>query len=663
VKHEFHQPEREQYAIYEDIKLVGDPTSRQSYDTAIWHRLRDGLAKLGLLETRAYKPETILRKIHEVVDASAERRVLILLDEADKFLKADEDKNFAIVSKLKRVMDDTGRRFKVVFAGLHDVQRFQNIPNQPLAHLDSLQVGPLEPQASQELIRQPMEALGFCFADERAVLRILAYTNYHPGLIQLFCRELIRHLRKRRVTELALYPIQQSDIEVVYRRDQVQDEIRKRFSWTLALDQRYRAITLALVFDQMEDRDGYARAYSVAEILEQGQDWWPKGFQDLARDQLQGILGEMCGLGVLVRNVRERCYRLRSPNLVGLMGSSDDIENSLLEISGREPEIETIIPHSHRVPLDDRARQYSPFTHAQANTLREPKFGVGLIFGSEALGLGTVLGATRQFIPEEWTTDGTGAWTETRFVGNSGEAMDQSLRKFLDQHSDHRQLVACRHMRGSSHQLVEQIQAALSFCQRHESSRWQWMRVFLVFDPITTWDWLQMQEDQYTVIEEQADAVVWLRRWDATGLKQRLNQHGKMSSSDDCERLLKETGGWPWLLDWVSDQWNTGNDDPFEGVESLREELEQEGSQLRAQFLSKLGIEEVSLARHVLKVVIDLGSDVPIELLTPDLIAGEPVPSLAECKAAIDYLKGMDLVQVRNDECTAEPFIKRILSL
>jgi hypothetical protein len=662
VEREFHRPEREQYALYEDIKLVGDPTSSEQYDEAIWLRLRDGLSKLGLLETRAYKPETILRKIYEVVDASGDRRVLILLDEADRFLKADENKNFAVVSKLKRVMDDTDRRFKAVFAGLHDVQRFQNIPNQPLAHLDSLQVGPLEPRASQELIHQPMESLGFCFADERAVLRILAYTNYHPGLIQLFCRELIKHLCRRDVNELAPYPIEQSDIEVVYRRDQVRDEIRKRFSWTLALDQRYRAITLALVFDQMEDRDGYAKAYSVAEILEQGQGWWPKGFRGLARDQLQGILGEMCGLGVLVRNARDHRYRLRSPNLVRLMGSEEDIENSLLEISEREPEIETIIPHSHRAPLDDRARQYSCFTHAQADALHDSKFGVGLIFGSEALGLGTVRAATQQFVPEEWTNDGTGAWTEMRFASNSGGAMDQSLSRFLERHSDHQQLIACRFMRGSSHQLVEQVRAALHFCRRHESSRRQWMRVYLVFNPVTMWEWLQVQTDDRAAVEEQADAVVWLCRWDVNGLKQRLNQHGKMSSSEDCKELLVKTGGWPWLLDQVSDRWTPGNDDPFEGVTPVWEELEDDESRLRTQFVSKLGIEGVRLAHRVLEVIIDQGPGVPIELLTPDLVAGVPVPSADDCRAARDYLIGMDLVQVHNRECTAEPAVERLLS-
>ena len=39
------------------------------------------------------------------------------------------------LSRLKELMEDTGRAFKVVFAGLHNVQRMYRQPNSPLAHL------------------------------------------------------------------------------------------------------------------------------------------------------------------------------------------------------------------------------------------------------------------------------------------------------------------------------------------------------------------------------------------------------------------------------------------------------------------------------------------------------------------------------------------------
>ena len=137
------------------------------------------------------------------MDERPERRVLMLFDEADNFLDADAKDQFQVVERLRTLMLDTERRFKVIFAGLHNVQRFQGIPNQPLAQFGTpLLVGPLEPSAAQQLVCEPLEVLGYRFDDDDAgtVLRILSYTNYHPGLIQLFCHELLKRLQQRRTS-------------------------------------------------------------------------------------------------------------------------------------------------------------------------------------------------------------------------------------------------------------------------------------------------------------------------------------------------------------------------------------------------------------------------------------------------------------------------------
>jgi hypothetical protein len=94
-------------------------------------------------------------------------------------------------------MGDTNRRFRVIFVGLHNAQRFQGIPNQLLAHFgDPLAVGPLEAKAALELVHEPLQVLGFQFADDSVPLRMLSYTNYHPSLIQLFCQELLQRLHR-----------------------------------------------------------------------------------------------------------------------------------------------------------------------------------------------------------------------------------------------------------------------------------------------------------------------------------------------------------------------------------------------------------------------------------------------------------------------------------
>lgn len=668
VAREFHQPNKEQYSLYEDIKLVGDPTSGQNYDELLWRRLRDGLSRLGLLDMRAETSATILRKIREAMDAVPHRQVLVLLDEADKFLQADEAKNFRIVSELKQIMDDTNRRFKIVFAGLHDVQRFQNIPNQPLAHLPSLKVGPLEPHAAQQLIRFPMKALGFRFADIRPILRILAYTNYHPGLIQLFCHELLDLLREQPATSLGPRMIEHTDIERVYRKDNVRDEMRKRFDWTLALDRRYKAIAYALIYDQMEDRDGYGKAYSLAAMLDLGRYWWIKGFGELTRNQFEGILLEMCGLGVLVRNTHDHRYHLRSPNLVRLMGPQKDIEDTLLELSAYEPEMDSIIPDSHRAPLDETARRYSPFTYAQSSILRNQSFGVGLVFGSEALGLRAVPDASQKFIPTNETGLIDGEWEELRFAGNSGGAIEQSLQKFLKQHDNTSRLVTLRHMAGSPRQLVEQVEAALSFCKQYDRRRRQWMRVILLFDTVSTWEWLNLTSDTRSDLESLVDATVWLTRWDSIGIRQRLDQHGKISSPENCQRLLDRTGGWPWLLDKVSECWTEGTDNPLEGTESLWQTLEEPDDDLRTQFLVALGLGTAVAADNILGFIAS-NMSVPSDYILLEMMDEQHGFSEQECVTAVEYLRRLGMIDVymnpenQENEIRVEPVVKKLLNI
>src|SRR5439155_7014698 len=118
-------------------------------------------------------------------------------------------------------------------------------------------------------------------------LRILSYTNYHPGLIQLFCQALLKRLQGN-VENDPPYKIQQNDVEAVYRDPQVQDSIRERLDWTLALDDRYRAIAWSMVVDQMQPRDGYGRGYSPNELLTIVRKNWASGFASLGLDDFRG---------------------------------------------------------------------------------------------------------------------------------------------------------------------------------------------------------------------------------------------------------------------------------------------------------------------------------------------------------------------------------------
>jgi hypothetical protein len=267
VQRKFHNPERGQFAIYEDIHLIGDPMSEKDYRTEIAERLVNALRNGGVIEQSKQTIDIVKLSdllIHQI--KSKGWRVILLIDESDMFLEADASRRFSVVTTLKRVMDQTDRMFKVVFAGLHHVQQFTKTSNQPLAHLGdagAIMIGPLEPIPAIELIEKPLHSLGYVFGkpgkeDTSLIAHILSYTNYHPGLLQLFGQSLADHLNQKSYGTLQPpYSITRSDIEAVYRTAKVRDMIRDRFNITLALDERYEAITLSLILEQRDEKNGF----------------------------------------------------------------------------------------------------------------------------------------------------------------------------------------------------------------------------------------------------------------------------------------------------------------------------------------------------------------------------------------------------------------------
>ncbi len=88
--------------------------------------------------------ETLEDRVQSWFAKDKARRIVLLLDESDRFLEADAKTAYENVDGLKGLMDKTDRRFKIVFAGLHDVQRTSKSVNSPLAHfVDPVCVGPL----------------------------------------------------------------------------------------------------------------------------------------------------------------------------------------------------------------------------------------------------------------------------------------------------------------------------------------------------------------------------------------------------------------------------------------------------------------------------------------------------------------------------------------
>lgn len=265
----FHSPSSGHFAKWIDLRAEGIGVSRAASE--VWITLHEKLKEMGVLDARIAAPvpgkkqgvEGVIRGIREFLTANSDRRVLLLLDEADRFFEQDGRNDFEDTRRLKQLMDETGRRFKVVFAGLHNVLRMTERPNHPLAHFgEPIEIGPLregeEVREAADLIRRPMAAAGFEFESRALVIRILAQTNYYPSLIQLYCSHLLRHMlnqvASRQRPNGPRYVVTDRDIEQVYSSDALRDEIRAKFRLTLQLDPRYEVVAYAMALDLLKSR-------------------------------------------------------------------------------------------------------------------------------------------------------------------------------------------------------------------------------------------------------------------------------------------------------------------------------------------------------------------------------------------------------------------------
>ncbi len=151
-------------------------------------------------------------------------------------------------------MDSTDRRFKVVFAGLHQVQRFSRLSNVPLAHGGEELIGPLKPAEAQRLVVEPMAAFGYRFERPELVWRVLAATNYQACLVQIFCERLVTALREKPLGS-AQWPITvtEEDIRAVAGSAEVHRRIAERLRLTINLEDRYRVLALTIALRSQAD--------------------------------------------------------------------------------------------------------------------------------------------------------------------------------------------------------------------------------------------------------------------------------------------------------------------------------------------------------------------------------------------------------------------------
>ncbi|MHB9108548.1 MAG: AAA family ATPase [Armatimonadota bacterium] len=645
IERRFHNPGEGRYARVKNIYNVGRPTEPVGM---IWQHLYEALVDLGLANrSRAQASRRLVMDgIRNALKEKSDRRIILMLDEADKFLEADSKSGFSIVSDLEQLMNDTERRFKVIFAGLNSVMRYQAMLNQPLSRLGSICVTPFPATIAQKLVREPLEALGYEIPDE-AVLRILSYTNYHPGILQYVCHQLVAQFQQPGI-DGPPFRITLADIEQVYNQN-VREFIKERFDLTLRLDARYAIVAYAMIFDQMmsQIRDSYAREYSVPAILELVADFWQRGQELPDTLTLKGVLEEMRGLGVLVRTAQGH-YRLRSPNMVRLIGDENEILEHLQELSESESEAVDPVDHVHQC-TNRVACTYSPLSCTQEKLIALPGLGVGLLFASEALGLRQLPGLLENYIPVD--EDEVPPCAEVPGKVQSGRYFVNWLTEFLNKHRKSDRLLVYRTMLPVDSNPVELVREAMSFCRQRDFGRnkvLEWFRIMFIFPPASAWTWCLQPEDERLQYQTMAIAAMSPRRWTPPGIEHRLVEMEIHNPPGLSGVIADVTGGWPLLVDQFFTRCRQDKANPRDHLHGLKDDLH--AGTLRKEFQEAMGLVAGTPPWVMLEFLADeafrvgVATTMPGDLITPEFIDRPELPTSELCRSTLEYLALMQIV-------------------
>lgn len=481
------------------LSLRGSEIGQNQQTDQLWSLFAKKLGNHNIVDSRTLRPDSVGSGVKKWLKENSSRRILFLVDEADDFLDAEQKSGYQVLEQIKNLMEDTKRKFKVVFAGLHNVQRATRDPNNPFSHMMGrpVRIGPMlpdtEPTLIESLIRDPLETLGYRFDSTDSVIRIAAETNYYPALAQLFCKDLLHNLRENDLVGPP-YTIRREDIDRVFDSRETRDRIRDLFRWTIQLDPRYEFLTYLIARESFDNEDIESSSVSIEDIRNISLEDWSQGFDsDKSFWIFEVLLEEMVGLGIL-REMKDQRFSIRTRNLRMLLGNDDEIKQRYDDAKDRDP-LEHPHPSEFRRTINGRP---APLTAGQENKLLSTEPSVGLIFGSCLAGLDQVRQSLKQLCESLSQNDRTGGPPIELHDASDATSLRSKLRQ------------ASKRRRGFHIVLVDRgawdrslIGEALEFVSRHRA-RNRTIRPVFLGGPAEAWLWLKE-----SLPRRKDNAVLW----------------------------------------------------------------------------------------------------------------------------------------------------------
>lgn len=330
-----HHPEQGNYAIYLDIKNKdGD---------AVLGDTCDELRRAGILNKHVRTWDELGRSLKDLWSQGKKNidKLMILYDESDHFLVDAAAQQNRPIEVLKDIRDYVPGHFKFIFAGLHNVIRFdrrQLGDNTVFAQLDHLVVKPFGYLEANELLLKPLSYLGFEIRNQDIISTILAQTNYFPGLIQYYGKNLVESIRSQYKNQLFTdcntppYPLDESYLKDLLKDEKFRQKIDDLFMITLELDaDNYYAIIALVVAYQYQYEQQRVVPVTLDTIRDVCAAYEVHKIADMRDEQLQALIDEMTDLNILHQEEGGKGYVFNRYNFYMMMGDWDDIERKLRE--------------------------------------------------------------------------------------------------------------------------------------------------------------------------------------------------------------------------------------------------------------------------------------------------------------------------------------------